>query len=56
MNTDPAIAEYPVTPEPDDYAPSGIQIDGSVYSLAGQPVIAKSHGWGNMAWFFWPKH
>jgi hypothetical protein len=48
------ISEQLVISEPEDYAPSGILIDGSVYTLAGQPVIAKSHGWGNMSWLFFP--
>jgi hypothetical protein len=44
--------EYPLVPSPDDYLPSGIAIDGAVYSLAGQPPAAKSRGWGNMGWIF----
>ena len=44
------INEYPVVPEVDDYMPSGALIDGAIYSLAGQPPMAKSHGWGNLAW------
>jgi hypothetical protein len=35
----------PVVPEPDDYAVSGIDIDGARYGLEGQPDIAVSHGW-----------
>jgi hypothetical protein len=29
--------------------PSGIIIDGAVYQLAGQPPVARSHGWGNLS-------
>jgi hypothetical protein len=48
------IASYPVVPQPEDYAPSGVLIDGAVYPLAGQPPVATSKGWGNMSWlFFW---
>jgi hypothetical protein len=45
--------EYPLVPSPDDYLPSGVLIDGAVYSLAGQPAAAKSRGWGNMGWLLW---
>jgi hypothetical protein len=36
------ITEYPVVSDPDDYAPSGVLIDG-------EPPVAKSRGWGNLA-------
>jgi hypothetical protein len=44
------ISEYPLVSVPGDYTPSGVLIDGAVYSLAGQPPAAKSKGWGNMSW------
>lgn len=37
-------------PEGVQYLPSGIEIDGAVYPLAGQPPVAQTHGWGDMAW------
>jgi hypothetical protein len=46
------ITTYPVDPQPDDYAPSGVMIDGVVYQLGGQPPLAVSHGWGNLSWLF----
>ena len=33
-----------------DHLPSGISVDGVVYPLAGQPPVARSHGWGYMGW------
>jgi hypothetical protein len=45
--------EYALSPDPDDYTPSGVLIDGAIYSLAGQPPAAKSRGWGYMGWLFW---
>jgi hypothetical protein len=33
--------------------PSGVIIDGAAYALEGQPPIAVSKGWGNMAWLLW---
>jgi hypothetical protein len=44
------ISTYQVFPQPDDYSPSGITIDGAHFGLGGQPPVATSHGWGNMGW------
>ena len=44
------IVIYPVDPQPGYFTASGIVIDGTHYALAGQPPIARSKGWGNMAW------
>jgi len=38
----------------DDYAPSGVIIDGVNYRLGGQPPIATSKGWGSMSWLLFP--
>lgn len=43
---------YPVYPQGGDYGVTGLLIDGAVYKLAGQPPVAVSKSWGNMAWFF----
>jgi hypothetical protein len=45
--------EYPLVPNPDDYLPAGVAIDGAVYSLAGQSPAARSKGWGYMGWLLW---
>jgi hypothetical protein len=35
--------------------PTGIVVDGVVYPLAGQPPVAVSHGWGNLAFLYLPR-
>jgi len=41
--------EYSVCPEPQLFAANGVTIDGVQYKLAGQPPIATTKGWGNLA-------
>lgn len=31
----------------------GLVIDGAVYALEGEPPVAASHGWGDLAWLRW---
>lgn len=42
-----------VAPGSDDYAISGITIDGVHYQLENQPDMAKSNGWGDLGFLFW---
>lgn len=40
-------------PERKGRSGSGIEVDGVMYQLAGQPPAVQQHSWGDLGWWLW---
>lgn len=43
--------EFPAVPR--ESCAAGVIVDGVVTPLGGEPPVATSQGWGNLAWLLW---